>query len=72
VITITNNSGEPMLVRHSGDPEWYDVVKPLSELKFSTVMRGHWIIERSRTRTPERFDPRGGDPYNRTGTRAFS
>lgn len=70
MISVKNTSAEPLLLRHSGDPDWYEVLKPMRELRFDTVLPGHWIIEHSRTRVPARFDPRGGDPYNRTGSRA--
>jgi hypothetical protein len=71
VITVKNRSHELLIVTHSGDPDWREPVKPLGEAHFHSLIHGHYCIERVRPRRIDpRFDPRGGDPYNRVGPRA--
>lgn len=72
MITVKNGTHEDLVVRHSETPHEGVVVKPMSEARFDSLLHGFFMVDRMKRRTRDpRFDPRGGDPYNRIGSRAF-
>lgn len=72
MITVKNHGHETLRVTHTADPTWLEEVKPQATVQFSSFFfDGHFCVEPMRRRVRDaRFDPRGGDPYNRTGSRA--
>lgn len=72
MIAVKNLSHEPVVVRHSSNILFREIVKPQDTRRFAGFGQGHYIVEPEIQRTiDQRFNPRGGDPYNRIGSRAI-
>jgi hypothetical protein len=76
MIRVKNCGREVIQVMHS-EAGWCEYLRPGDEREFTgngrgQAARGHFIIEPSHPTRDPRFDPRGGDPYNRIGQRVFS
>lgn len=73
MITVKNHGHEPLVILHSSDFNFREEVPPRGERACSGFREGHFVIQVAhRRRIDARFDPRGGDPYNRTGARVCS
>jgi hypothetical protein len=73
VITVKNHGHEALVVLHSSNFYFREEVPPQHARMFTGFRDGHYVVMPAH-RPPSidpRFDPRGGDPYNRCGSRAF-
>lgn len=72
MITVKNRGNDLLVVRNSKTPHEVVHVRPMEECSLEYVWFGHYIVDHVPIqRVRSRFDPRGGDPYNRTGSKAF-
>jgi hypothetical protein len=73
VITVKNHGFEPLVILHSSNFHFREEVPPRGERTCTGFRDGHYVVMHAhRPPRDRRFDPRGGDPYNRTGSRVFS
>lgn len=70
-LRVTNLGLVPLRVRHTASVALDDVVEPGQAREYTQILFGHFKVDHvvPRRRSP-RFDPQGGDPYNRVGPRA--
>lgn len=68
MITVRNDGHDPIAVCNHLHADLVEVLKPREEMSF---IGNRFTIEYAKVpKSQQRFDPRGGDPYNRVGSRA--
>lgn len=72
MIAVRNMGHESIVVLHSSNFMFREEVKPNDERRFTGFGQGHYIVQPQLIRMiDQRFNPVGGDPYNRVGKRAL-